>query len=365
MALGVLAALVPFASHASTAANTTISNTATVSYQDAGGAAQTPVTATATVTVTLVPSAPLLSSPANQSISQGSTATLTYTITGTANGPDTYSLGSVATPTNVSAVTPTAPANVTLGGTTLAAAAAAGNTSLTVPYDGSASNASVNGLAVGSTVVVGGNLYTVASITKNAGANTTTVGLTGAITGATVAAGQVVGESKTFSVTVASGTVTSGASGSHSVNTTATSASSPNPATTQSTPTVVTVNRPVLTVVKTVSTDNGATFAATGTASPGTPVVYKIVVSNGGSTSALAVTFSDVVPQYLTYVAGSGKYATSSATSYATATALTEGVGGYSYTAGTTTVAYNPGSPGVGTVAGGGELVLFFRATVN
>jgi hypothetical protein len=348
---------------ASTAANTAISNTATVNYNDAGGTAQTPVSATSTVTVTLVPSAPGLSSPGNQTISQGSSATLAYTITGTANGPDTYNLSSVATQTNVSAVTPTAPANITLGGSTLAVAAVAGNTSITVPYDGNASNANVNGIVVGSIVVVGGNSYTVSSISKNAGANTTAVGLTSAITGATVAAGQVVGESKTFNVTVPSGTVTSGTSGSQSVSTTATSATSPNPATTQGTATVVTVNRPVLTLTKTVSTDNGTTYVASGTAPPSTSLIYKIVASNTGSTNAVSVAISDLIPQYLTYVNGSGKYATSAATTYGAATALTEGSGGYTYNAGT--VAYNPGSPGVGTVAGGGVLVLFFRATVN
>jgi hypothetical protein len=363
--LVALAAIPPSVSLASTAANTTISNTATVNYNDAGGTAQSAVNASASVTVTLVPSAVILSSPANQAISQGTSATLAYTITGTANGPDTYNLASVATPTNVSSVTPTLSANVTLGGSTLAADAAAGNTSITVPYDGNASNANVNGLLVGSTIVVGGNTYTIATIAKNAGANTTAVGLTAAITGGTVAAGQIVGEAKTFNVTVPSGTITTGASGSHSVSTTATSATAPNPATTQTTPTVVTVNRPVLTVTKTVSTDNGTSYGATGTAAPGTSLIYKIVATNAGVTNALSVTFTDLVPQYLTYVNGSGKYATAAVTTYAAATALTEGSGGYSYTGGTSTVAYNPGSPGAGTVAGGGVLVLFFRATVN
>jgi uncharacterized repeat protein (TIGR01451 family) len=353
------------AAWASTAANTTIANTATVNYNDSGGTPQTPVTATATVTVTLVPSAPVLSSPGPQTIAQGTNATLTYTISATSNGPDTYNLGSIATPTNLSSVTPTLPANITLGGTTLAAAASAGNTSITVPYDGNASNASVNGLVVGSVILVGGNSYTISSITKNAGANTTTVGLTGAIAGATVAAGQIVGQTTTFTVTVPSGTIVSGSSGSQSVSTTATSATSPNPATTQTTPTVITVNRPVLTVTKQVSTDNGTTFAASGVAPPGTSLIYKITATNGGATNALSVAFSDVVPQYLTYVNGSGKYATAAGTTYAGATALTEGSGGYSYTAGTSTVSYNPGSPGIGTVAGGGVLVLFFRATVN
>src|SRR5438067_12182349 len=83
---------------ASTAANTSITNTATVNYNDAGGVAQTAVTATVSVTVTLVPSAVTLSSPAHQTIAQGTSDTLTYTITSTANGPEHYNLSTHVTP---------------------------------------------------------------------------------------------------------------------------------------------------------------------------------------------------------------------------------------------------------------------------
>jgi uncharacterized repeat protein (TIGR01451 family) len=364
-AVALLGAALSFAPSAlaSTAANTTITNTATVNYNDAGGVAQTPVTATVSVTVTLVPSAVTLSSPANQTIAQGASATLTYTITSTANGPDTYNLSSVVTPTNASAVTPTLPASTSLGGSTIAVATVATDTSITVPYDGNASNASVNGFIVGSTIMVGGNALTITTITKNAGANTTVIGLSGQV-GSVVAAGQIVGERKTFTETVPSGTVTTGTSGSQSVSTTAVSATSGAATTTQATPTVITVNRPALTVSKFVSTDGGSTFAAAGTAVPGTSLVYKIVATNTGATNATQVAFTDVVPAYLTYVNGTGKFATSAATTYAAATALTEGSGGYSYTAGTTTVAYDPGGA-TGTVAGGGVLVLFFRGTIN
>ena len=356
-------ALAPAAAFASTAANTVINNTASVSYNDAGGTAQTPVTASASVTVTLVPSAVAITSPANQTIGQGTSATLTYTVTATANGPDTYNLTSTATPASVTAVTPSLPANIVLGGTTLAVAAANGDTAITVPYDNSVA-VTLNGIAVGSTVVIGGNAYAVSSITKNAGTNTASIGLASAVAGGAVAAGSIVGERKTFTETVASGNVTSGSSGTQTVSTTATSASAPNPAATQATPTVITVNRPSLTVTKLVSTDGGATFGASGTAAPGTTLVYKITASNTGATSASQVAFTDVIPAYLNYVAGSGKFATSSATAYGAATALTEGAGGYGYTAGTTTVAYNPGGA-TGTVAGGGVLVLFFEAKIN
>jgi uncharacterized repeat protein (TIGR01451 family) len=356
-------ALAPAAAFASTAANTVINNTASVSYNDAGGTAQTPVTATASVTVTLVPSAVTISSPANQTIGQGTSATLTYTVTATANGPDTYNLTSSATPSSVTAVTPSLPANIVLGGTTLAVAANNGDPAITVPYDNSAA-VTLNGIAAGSTVVIGGNAYVVSSITKNAGANTAVIGLTSVIAGGAVAVGSVVGERKTFTETVASGTVTSGSSGTQTVSTTATSATSAGATATQGTPTVITVNRPTLTVTKLVSTDNGVTFGASGSAAPGTTLIYKITATNTGATAASQVAFTDVVPAYLSYVATSGKVATSSATAYSAATALTEGVGGYSYTAGTTTVAYNPGGA-AGTVAGSGVLVLFFEAKIN
>jgi uncharacterized repeat protein (TIGR01451 family) len=348
---------------ASTAANTVITNTATVNFNDAGGVAQAPVSATASVTVTLVPAAVTLTSPPNQTISQGTSATLTYTITSSANGPDTYNLTSTATPTNDSSVTPTFPggASVSLGGTTLAAAAAIGDGSITVPYDGVA-GATVNGIGVGSTIVVGGNPYTVTTVTKNAAANTTVIGIGAPIAGVGAAAGQIVGERKTFTETVPSGNITSGTSGSQSVSTTATSGTAPNPAATQTTATVITVNRPTLTVTKLVSIDGGATFGATGSAPPGTVLIYKITATNTGATNATTVAFTDVVPAYLAYQAGTGKFATATATAYAAATALTEGSGGYAFAA--NTVTYNPGGAG-GTVAGGGVLVLFFGAKIN
>ena len=368
LAFGALA-FAPGSARASTASNTVITNTATVNYSDAGNTPQTAVTSSASVTVSLVPSAVLLSSPAAVTTSQGQNTVLTYTVTDTANGPDTYNLGSVATPTNDSTVTPTFTSPISLSGTTLASATTVGSTTITVPYDNVASNASINGLLPGNTVSIGGVTYLIAAagISKSAGTNTATVTLTTAIS-SVVAAGQIVGQQTTFTVTVPSGTVTSGSSGSQSVSTTVTSTTAPNPATTQGTPTVIAVNRPTLTVVKVVSTNNGTSYSASGsTAPPGTALIYQIVASNTGTTSATSVAFTDALPPFLTYLAGSGKFATSTATAYSAATALTEGSGGYTATtaAGVTTVAYAPGSPGTGTVAGSGVLVLYFKATIN
>src|ERR1700686_2352345 len=341
------AAFAPTSAFGPTAANTVIVNTATVNYNDVGNNPQTAVTATASVTVTLVPSAPLLSSPGNVTANQGGPATvLTYSITSTANGQDTYTLGSGVVSVNVSSVPPTFPASISLGGTTLASPAVAGNTSITTPYDGVVSNTSLNGLVVGSVISVGGNSYIIGSVTKKPGANTTAIGITTAITGATVATGLIVGETKTFNETVPTGTVTSGNSGTETVTTTA--AGTSGGTTTQSTPTVITVTRPTLTVTKTVSIDGGATFTASANAPPATVLVYKIVATNTGTSAANSVAFTDVVPQYLTYVVNSGKFSTSAAATYTTgSTAVADGSGGYTFAA--NTLAYNPGgAPGTG-----------------
>jgi hypothetical protein len=285
---------------ASTASNTVITNTATVNFNDAGGNAQAAVTATASVTVSLVAAAPNVSSPANQTIAQATNATLVYTITGTANGPDTYNLAASDTPSNVTAVTPTFPGGspISLGGTTLAANAAIGATTITVPYDNVVSNASINGLFPGNTIVIGGNPYVIAAggINKNSAANTATITLTAAIAGVAGTAGQVVPQQLVVNVTVPSGNVTAGGSGTQTISLSATSVFDNTKIGTQGTATVVTVNRPTLTVTKTVSTDNGVTFGASGTAAPGTSLIYKIVATNTGSTSASAVQFTDVVP---------------------------------------------------------------------
>jgi uncharacterized delta-60 repeat protein len=119
---------------------------------------------------------------------------------------------------------------------------------------------------------------------------------------------------------------------------------------------------PTLAASKLVSVDNGATYSASAIAPPGTSLIYKLIASNTSTAVASQVRFSDALPAGVTIVAGSGKFATATGTTYAAATGLTEGVGGY--TAGGASVDYNPGG-GTGTVAASGTLVLFFRVTIN
>lgn len=351
-----------------TAANTTISNTATVSFNDAGGVAQTPVvSAAALVTVALVPSAPNVSSPAAVSTNQGQNTTLVYTVTTSANGPDTYTIASADALANITGGTATpSSTSISLGATSLASAAPIGATTITVPYDGVVSNASINGLVpgavgTGSLVVIGGNTYTVTAIVKSPGTNLATLTLDKPIAGTAGVLGAVVPEQKTFTVVVAPGSVTTGTSGTGTITTTVTSNTAPNPVGTQGTPTVVTVNRPTLTVTKQVSTDGGVTYTSNPQAAPGTTLTYKITASNTGTSSATSVSFQDVIPQFLTYKAGTGKTATASATLYSgAATGLTDNAGGYTISG--ATVTYTPAS---GTVAAAGVLVLFFQVTIN
>jgi uncharacterized repeat protein (TIGR01451 family) len=352
-----------------TASNTTISNQATVNFNDAGGVPQTAVvSAAALVTVALVPSAPNVSSPAAVSTGQGVNTTLTYTVTTAANGPDTYTIASGDALSNVTGGTATpSTTTITLGATSLAAAAAIGNTTITVPYDGNASNTSINGLVpgavgTGSVVVIGGNTYTVTAIVKSPGTNLATLTLDHAIAGTAGALGAVVPEQKTFTVLVAPGTVTTGTSGTDTVTTTVTSNTAPNPVGTQGTPTVVTVNRPTLTVTKQVSVDGGATYTSNPQAAPGTTLTYKITASNTGTSSATSVSFQDAIPQFLTYKAGTGKSASAGATLYSAATGLTDNAGGYTIAG--STVTYTPAGA-AGTVAASGVLVLFFQVTIN
>ncbi len=163
-------------------------------------------------------------------------------------------------------------------------------------------------------------------------------------------------------VTNASGVATAGvftanAIGGGPYNVSVTAGSAP-----QATFNLTNVAPPTVAVSKLVSVDNGATYSASSSAPPGTSLIYKLIASNSVTALASQVQFSDVLPAGVTIVSGSGKFATATATTYAAATSLTEGSGGY--TAGAGSVAYNPGGA-TGTVAASGALVLFFKVTIN
>jgi uncharacterized repeat protein (TIGR01451 family) len=350
------------AADASTAANTLIRNTVTVDYDDAAGNPQAQISDTADVTVTLVAATPTLNAPIDQTINSAQTAVYNYTITGNANGPDTYDLteSSLVESAGISGSTANfSVTSVTLGGTTLAAVTD-GSATITVPYDGT-SDGVVNGIAVGDTIDIDGVIYTVdvAGITETPGTNLATITLTANVP-AGIAAGEIVGEQQSFTVTVDPGTVTS--TSNQTIDLTISAQDQAAAAGAASDVTRTTVQVAALTVTKQVSTD-GTNFVDSANAAPGTTLTYRITVTNGGAAAATNVEISDPVPQFTTYVADSAKADTATGTSYgAAATTLTDadnaGDDGYIFSG-------NTASYTVPTVSGGSSVLLFFQVTIN
>ena len=367
----------PPSAEANTAATATLRNTATVNYNNAAGVAQTAVTATSDVKVLLVAATPTLSAPANQSTVVGTNAVYTYFITSNANGLDTYTLSSsVAGEFGIAGSTAGVPANIPLGGSTIAVAipiggiAAAGTSVITVPSDDTPTSGAINGIAIGDTIVIAGQAYTVANILDNGGVGTSTITINGNGTAnaAIIPAGTQIGEQGSFSLTVTPGALSGAADGTVDVNVSARDAASTAPATPNDS-TTTTVQAPRLTVTKEASIDGGATFpGGVPLAAPGATITYRITVTNGGSSNATSVVITDPMTMFTTYKPGNlAKRATGAATTYAAApTSLTDANAaddGYDFgvtTAGTAT--YN-----VGTVAPGAAnaVQLFFQVTIN
>jgi uncharacterized repeat protein (TIGR01451 family) len=363
LALAV-AMLSPQEASAATAAFTRITNAVTVTYEVVPGVTETG-TAAVTITVELVASAPnfdVVAPPV--SIAQGQTATLSYTITSIANGPDTYNVTAVATATNVSAVTVN-PTSVALGATTLAVAADGSTNVITVPYDGT-DDTIVNGLAVGDDVNVGAAVYEITAIAENVGDNASTITLSG---NPAAPAGAIVGEQGTFQLTVPSGTVSAGfGSGQQSVVATVASAADSDESVDGSA-TIVTVTRALLEVTKMVSVNGGA-FGGNTNARPGDTLTYKITVENLGASDATSVQIQDLLPRFLSYAATSARVATfadqtsADSATYPAGPGPTDGADGdgYDYVAGPPRqITY--AAPAA--IPGGNFLVLFYQATLD
>ncbi|MCK5874371.1 MAG: hypothetical protein KAG82_06760 [Alcanivoracaceae bacterium] len=320
------AALIPSLAFA-TAANTTITNTVTVNYTDAASNAQPAETASVAISVNLVASAPLLTSPADvDPTTENTGVNLVYTITSTANGPDTYDFSSADTRTNMDADATFTTPSILLGATTVAAGITAADTVITVPFDGT-DDGVVNGLAVGDTIVIDptgtAEVAIIDSIDESTGAasNTVTITLTAGTTNAFIY-GTTIGERDDVTVVVTTDTITTGTSGTHSVLTTATSDADGAVFTTQGTATVITVRRPVLAVTKYVRnvstaafnplvadiTVDGVDYYASGVSgNPTDTMQYLIVIDNSaaGAGTANNIVVSDPIPQFTTFVASS------------------------------------------------------------
>ena len=274
------------------AANNVAVNAATVNFADSGGGAYPAVVSgAATVTGVLVPNAPVISSPVDQSVVQGGTTHLAYTVSGQTDGSDTYNLSVVATPSNTTPVLPTLPGGnlITLGGARLAVAANVGDTSIVTQNDGNTSIGSLNGLAAGSVILVAAVPYVIAAggISKNPAQNTATIAVTTRLT-TVAAAGDVVSEQKTVQVDVPSGTVTAGLTGTQTVIMSAASAADTTRTSDQATATVITVNTPGTTTTTVTSSANPSVV--------GQPVTFTAQVTGTSGNPSGTVAFFDGDP---------------------------------------------------------------------
>ncbi|OIO55977.1 MAG: hypothetical protein COX57_10990 [Alphaproteobacteria bacterium CG_4_10_14_0_2_um_filter_63_37] len=319
----VLGALWSAPAYAVAPANTTVTNTATLTYTgDATG-----IQASVDFKVTLKASPPSLGSgpiagggvalsltgPGDNTVVAGQASSATYIITANANGPDTYNLTESTTYTDTDGSGPAtySPTSVTLGATAVAVAGT--GATITVPADGTA-NSSINGIVNGDYVAIGGNVYVVSNVTDNA-TGTSTFDIDTSIT---VAVGDPIGEVKEFTMNIANvGLVTPLGTPDVTVVTTATSAADGGQSASDSHKTSVTEvtfakyvrNVDTSVVGSGAYTDpiGGATFYTGGvTAKSGETVEYLLKVTNPTGTTAVAgATITDAVPTFTTYVASS------------------------------------------------------------
>ena len=380
----------PQTASANTGAGATILNVVQVDYKDASGVTAYAETAASTVTVNLVKAAPTLSAPADAAAASGGTVTYTYTVTANANGSDTYPVSAaVTTPpgaTNATGVTITpSVASLTLGASVIKAVPTA--STIQIPA-GSQTNLAVNDI-----VVIGGVDYKISAITAGTAASHTNASPTDGAAGTTSAetstvltlvanaagsntapaftvdvpgtpsplVGTVIGEQQTFTVAV---TGTAGpATGNGTIPVTTSVGTGPGAITTD--PTVSTFNGASLTITKEVSTDGGATFAATGSGAPGSTLTYRITVTNTGAGNATSVIVTDPMPLYTTYTPGTAKSHTTAGVTYAAAatvlTDLADALDTYDF--GITAV--KQATLNIGTLAGGATSVLYYQVTIN
>ncbi|EDY87035.1 conserved repeat domain protein [gamma proteobacterium HTCC5015] len=304
-------------------ANSVLRNTAELSYTGLG----TPIQATVSVTIDLTPTAPTLSAPVDNTVAENQASTFTYNITSNANGNDVYQLTSSTALNNLTAAPSVAftqggvgVASITLGATAARVGSAVGSNTITVPSDGSAGG-SVNGLTGGDTVVIDGNVYVINGVADNG--TTATISLASNLT-TVVAVGDPIFEQQSFDATIDDvGTITtSGTPASVELDTTATSQSDAAQSSTDQTITNVTELAFEKFVTNETNVNGGApvgidfdgdsiddqnfyTTASNVRAESGDTLRYAIRLIAPAGSSLTGVEFSDVLPVFTTYVAGS------------------------------------------------------------
>lgn len=346
------------------AGNTIIRNTVSVSYSDAGGTAQTAVTAKVDITVTTVNAAPTIKAVTPASGSTGATgATQVYAVEviTNSNGPGSISLTAAdGSPTNitVSATTPSVSGSPLFLGSTiidptdgklgaLQNVAAGANITFNIPNDGGVpadnnttggaiGDGTVNALKAGDIVYIyNGATYfgkftvAVTGVADNpVGTGTSaavdTITLTntsGSAVAFTPAYGWMIVESKTVNVTVTQGAIGNPANPASWVTTftgdmggqTGTGT-----ATTNATSGLLSVAKYVRNVTTAVTgatsvtppiNGGAATFYQTGVSGkPGDIMEYLYVITNSGTGAVKAVVATDAVPTYTTLRSSSAAY---------------------------------------------------------
>lgn len=307
-----------------------------------------------------------------------------YTVTAGGNGPDTYTISTAVTgSTNTTGPGASAPATVTLGATITTSGSTVNL--LQVPADGNA-DSSVNGIEVGNTVLVAGQVRTVTAISDPA-TGIATITLDSPLPAAP-AAGVAVYEQQQFNMVVDSGTIV--ASGTDITVTVDTSVS--NSAGSDTDQVVATFTSGSATLVKYVRnlswaagntggtgaasiTLNGTTYdyySGGVTGRPGDVLQYVLVASNTSSAAVGNSTISDVLPTaYVTFnpdvYAGTGDviYIDETGTEHQ----LTQEADSdqATYASGTLTVHVGAGSNSSsgGSIPAGGSVTVAYQVTIN
>lgn len=384
--LAVLAAGGPSA-FAATSGNTTVYNEATVTY-DSGASTGLTASDSQVVTVATLAAAPTVSSSsAGLTVLGGADAVYTLTVTSNANGVDTYT-GSVNSQVNtgVSAPTDSFSAAQSLWGGIIVQ-----DTTVLNQFEVPGGSIGAN-LSIGDTVVISGNVFTVATITAGNAQTTTptdevydvvTLTPAGSDLAIGTGAGTQVGERGTITFTQTAGTPTVvGTDGTHAQNaritTTATLADNATAATTD-TAITTTVSSPAVTILKEARNLDATTptWVSDGstTAKPGERIEYRITLTNtSGTGDATNVYLTDTIPAYTTFITGaySGAdvtqtYSVGPATTLGTAATAGDSVNLTGSTL-TISVGATPGNADTSTgdtIAAGENVVVLYRVTVN
>lgn len=402
-ALGAAMLALPGISMANLTAGTTISNTATVNFDDTGGVAQAPVNSnTIDVTVALVGAVSWGAAPTGQTVPSGAALPSAYTLTliNGGNGTDTFTLTdntTESTPANLTAstISITSANPVTLAGTIadgVTKSFAGGVTTISVYYVDTAT------LTAGTTMLrIGLNDYTVA-----AGSTSTQIVVTGDATGETINDGTQIGEVATITFNGSAGTLSGSTLETHDhvINATGTSQGGNAQANVNSPAWSTTVTLVSLTVQKYVRnvTDNndnltgvgcvvvngGATYCTsgvTGNADPdgagpgvGDTLEYAVVITNTGGGNADNVVFTDTLSTFTTYVANSLQLDTNGDNVYdrqiAAETAGVDAGGvfqvvGQNITVQAGTSGDESVAPSGGTIIPAGTSVILYQVTIN